>query len=165
MAQKVYLGLGSNGENAKASLEEALAGLDTLCGVRLVQCSTMYHTEPQGFRDQPWFTNCVCECAVEGLDPESMLRQCLALEEKLGRVRDPTKPRFGPRVIDIDLLLFGDITWQSETLLLPHPRMHTRAFVLYPLWEIAPTCLLYGKSLSWHLSQFAWRKEGLALYQ
>ncbi len=103
----------------------------------------MYRTEPQDVRDQPWFVNSVVRFKV-GSDiwaPEGLLSALQAVEAKMGRVRDV--PR-GPRIIDLDLLLFGDVVMQGEYLTLPHPRMMRRAFVLVPLRDIAPGLLLPG---------------------
>lgn len=108
--------------------------------------SPIYMTEPQGpVKDQPWFANCVVRFKV-GSDiwaPEGLLSTLQAVEAKMGRDRDSETPG-GPRRIDLDLLLFGEVAMEGEYLTLPHPRMLERAFVLVPLRDIAPGLALAG---------------------
>jgi 2-amino-4-hydroxy-6-hydroxymethyldihydropteridine diphosphokinase len=99
-------------------------------------------TEPQGVREQPWFANQVIKLAcTSGWTPLELLQSLLAVETRLGRVRTT---RWGPRVIDLDLLLFGNTVCHDPRVILPHPRMLTRAFVLIPLLEIEPELVLPG---------------------
>ncbi len=93
-------------------------------------------TEPQDLKEQPWFHNQVLEVFCKQWNPHDLLQRLLSVENELGRTRNG--PRFGPRVIDIDLLVFGSEIIQSKELQIPHPRMRKRAFVLVPLAEIAP---------------------------
>jgi len=137
--------LGSNLGDGEANIEEALQRLEHY-GDDLVfdAQSPLYKTEPQGLKDQPWFTNCVVRFKV-GSDiwaPEGLLSTLQAVEAKMGRDRDGAPG--GPRNIDLDLLLFGDVLMQGEYLTLPHPRMLERAFVLVPLRDIAPGLVLPG---------------------
>lgn len=132
MHKIVYLSLGSNLGDRAANLRSAIHKLADLGAVKAV--SAFYETEPVGLTAQPWFLN----CAVK-LDTEKMPRQLLAgvlnLEQEMGRQR---KQKNGPRIIDIDILLFGTSIIDTHGLTIPHPRLHERRFVLEPLVEIAP---------------------------
>lgn len=135
------------------NLVRAVAALAALPGVVVGTVSSVYRTEPQGYRDQPWFANQVArlECGP-GVTPEGLLDDLLAVERAMGRRRayspedgpggmegaPDASLRYAPRTIDIDLLLFGDAVRDTLRLTLPHPRMRERAFVLVPLHEIAP---------------------------
>ncbi len=130
---RAYLGLGSNmGDRPRmlASAVELLAGPD----LRVVRRSRVYETPPWGKTDQPPFLNQVIEVNT-ALGPEALLGRCLQVEQRLGRVR---AERWGPRTIDVDLLLYGDVVARRPDLTVPHPEMRRRAFVLVPLAEIAP---------------------------
>lgn len=136
-----FVGLGSNMGDAEANLIQALERIRGLSGVTSVIPSSVYLTEPQGLKDQPWFANMVArlECAVDRLGPEDLMRALLAIESSLGRVRTL---RNGPRVIDLDLLMYGQAVMDTPVLTLPHPRITERAFVLVPLLELAPDLIL-----------------------
>ncbi len=127
-----YLGLGANLGDREANLRETLQMLQRYGELLVV--SSIYETAPWGYLDQPDFLNCVCAIATE-LDPAALLIATQGVERELGR-----RPnfRFGPRLIDVDILLFGDTVFESDDLEIPHPRMTQRAFVLVPLAEIAP---------------------------
>jgi len=129
----VYLSLGSNIGDRAANLARAVAGLATR-GVRVVRESSLYETEPVEMREQAWFLNCVVEAETE-LMPRQLMRGLLEIERSLGRKRRVPK---GPRVIDMDILLFGSSVVRAEELEIPHPRMAERRFVLVPFAEIAP---------------------------
>jgi 2-amino-4-hydroxy-6-hydroxymethyldihydropteridine diphosphokinase len=133
---RVFLGLGSNIGERERALEHALALLAER-GFSVVRQSSLYLTEPVGGPPQDWYLNMVAEgtCA---LLPEELLSACLDVEQGLGRAREV---RWGPRTIDIDLLLYGDERRATAALALPHPRLHERQFVLVPLVEIAPELL------------------------
>ena len=164
--ERIFLGLGSNSPDARSLLESGCRALGFLPEVRMVACSRFYRTEPQDFRDQPWFTNCVAELRAGSVwTPERLLRAALAIESRHGRVRDGGAPRFGPRTLDIDLLLFGGRTSSAPDCILPHPRMLRRAFVLVPLQELAPDLVLAGEPLSRHLARLLYRLEGTAIHQ
>jgi 2-amino-4-hydroxy-6-hydroxymethyldihydropteridine diphosphokinase len=122
-------GFGDRAENLREALRR-LAGLG-----RVVAVSGFYDTEPVGFVDQPRFLNAAALVETE-LGPLELLRGLLGTEREMGRDR-ATAPAKGPRVIDLDLLLYGDLVMESAELTLPHPAMHERAFVLEPLKEIA----------------------------
>ncbi len=135
---RVYLGLGSNQGNRATLLEDALARLEASARVRVTKRSSLYETAPVGVTDQPWFLNLVVEVETV-LDPPHLLDLVLAVERGLGRVRTQ---RWGPRTVDIDILLFGTVQMQTPSLTIPHPEMTRRRFVLEPLLEIAPDAAL-----------------------
>lgn len=142
MTHLAYVSMGSNMGTAEDHLRNARAELNAHPDFKIAAVSSIYSTEPQGYKDQPWFMNQVVmlNCA-ESATPESLLAFLLDTEKKLGRVRDKNN-RFGPRCIDLDLLLFDDLTRYSQELALPHPRMAERAFVLVPLVELQPAIRL-----------------------
>lgn len=127
------LGLGSNLGRRAAHLARA-RGLLERQGVRILRASAIYETEPVDHADQPWFLNQVLEVVSE-IDPPALLRLAKSIEAEMKR--RPAAPK-GPRVIDIDILLAGDLVVDAPDLVIPHPRLHLRNFVLAPLREIAP---------------------------
>jgi len=131
---RTYLSLGSNLGDRAGRLREAIGKLSALG--KVTNCSSFYETEPVEFTNQPEFLNCVVEFETL-LRPEALLEGILRIEREMGRDR-ATQPAKGPRIIDIDILLAGDAVVNSEELVLPHPAMHLRRFVLEPLAEIAP---------------------------
>lgn len=132
MASRVYLSLGSNlGERAE-NLREAQRRIASIG--RIIKVSSVYETEPVDFTEQPWFLNSVLEIESE-FGPPQLMVEILRIEREMGRRR--AQPR-GPRLIDIDILMFGNEVIQSCELTVPHPAMQTRRFVLEPLAEIAP---------------------------
>lgn len=128
-----YLSLGSNLGDREQNLAEAVRRL-TKNGVTVTRQSSLYETEPQDVRDQPWFLNMVIAANTVHL-PEKLLRAALGVEASMGRIRFN---RSGPRIIDIDILLLDDLIFSSGELQIPHPRMTNRRFVLEPLLEIEP---------------------------
>lgn len=132
MKKIVYLSLGSNLGDRQSNLRNAIARLLELGNV--LEVSSLYETEPVEFIDQPWFLNCAVALRTE-LIPREFLAGLLAIERSLGRER--TQPK-GPRLIDIDILLYGAATIKTPQLTVPHPAMQERRFVLEPLAEIAP---------------------------
>ncbi len=136
-AESTYLGLGSNLGNRTANL---CAGLDALGGAGLTirSVSSFYLAEPEDSarNDDPWYVNSVVAVG-DATDASELLQLCLEIEQRHGRVRDKSgRPR--PRRLDVDILMFGDVTIDEPSLRVPHPRMHERRFVLEPLSEIAP---------------------------
>ncbi len=129
-----YVGLGANLGDRLGSLREAVRLLDTVQGIEVKRCSPVYETEPVGGPPQGRFLNAVLDMEIY-LAPELLLERCKAVENAMGRERTG---RWGPRTIDIDILLYGDSIVRSETLEIPHPLMHERAFVLAPFADLAP---------------------------
>lgn len=129
-----YLGLGSNIGDRQANIIEAIKRLNAIPGIVIVNRSSIYETEPIGYKDQGWFINAVIG-AKTSLSPRNLLDVCLRIEGEMGRIRRTEK---GPREIDIDILLYGDLAVDEAGLKIPHPFMHVRRFVLVPLLEIAP---------------------------
>ncbi len=131
-ASTVFLGLGANLGDREANLRRAV---DLLAqGVRILNVSPIYETDPVGYLDQPPFLNAVAR-GITAWSPESLLDLAKAIEARMGR---EATVRFGPRPIDIDLLLYDDRIMDTERLTLPHPRLAERAFVLVPLNDLAP---------------------------
>jgi 2-amino-4-hydroxy-6-hydroxymethyldihydropteridine diphosphokinase len=133
--ERVFIGLGTNvGADLQRNLREGLAAISNLPQTELVRVSSFYNTEPWGAPDQPRFLNAVAEIRTE-LEPLPLLRALKELESKLGRV--PTY-RWGPRVIDFDIILYGQRVVKLPGLEIPHPHYRERDFVMTPLREIAP---------------------------
>src|ERR1700734_2809617 len=137
---RVVLALGSNVGDKVNTLCRALRAIAREEGIELTGVSRLYRTAPWGKTDQEWFVN-ACALARTSLKPEALLERVKRLEVELGR--EPTE-RWGPRVIDIDLITYGDVTLKTERLTLPHPELFNRAFVLVPLAEIAPDLMIAG---------------------
>jgi 2-amino-4-hydroxy-6-hydroxymethyldihydropteridine diphosphokinase len=137
-----YVGLGSNLDDPPARVREALAALARLPRTRFVAASRLWSTRPVGPQDQPDFVN-ACAAVLTRLEVVALHDALRALERDLGKV--PPAVRFGPRRIDLDLLVYGDVVHRDEHLEVPHPRLHDRAFVLYPLAEIAPDLPVPGR--------------------
>lgn len=128
-----YIGLGSNQGNSLGSLQEALTMINSHEKIEVIAVSSLYLTEPVGFEDQQWFYNCVARVGTTLL-PKELLNALQSIENVLGRVRTV---RWGPRTVDLDILLYNNIEMSDEHLIIPHPRMTERAFVMVPLAEIA----------------------------
>ncbi len=135
---RAYLGLGSNQGDRVTLLNDALARLAGSGRVRVTKRSSLYETAPVGMTEQPGFLNLVAEVETD-LDPQDLLELALVVERSLGRVRTQ---RWGPRTVDIDILLYGDVRVDTPILAIPHPEMTRRRFVLEPLLEIAPDAAL-----------------------
>ncbi len=140
---RAFVGLGSNLGDSQAILMEAMFALDELPQTSVRAESMLYRTPAWGRTDQPDFINAVVELQTR-LVPEVLLQQLLALERRFGRVR-VDGDRWGPRELDLDLLLHGETVLDTPGLHLPHPRLAERAFVLVPLAEIAPTLEVPGR--------------------
>lgn len=130
--QTVYLGLGTNIGDRKRNLRAAIKAMAP--GARVEAESRVYETPAWGYKDQPDFLNMVVK-AETGLQPDDLLAYLKRIERRLGRI---ATFRWGPRLIDIDILFYGDGVWNSSGLIIPHPRLHERAFVLVPMMDIAP---------------------------
>jgi 2-amino-4-hydroxy-6-hydroxymethyldihydropteridine diphosphokinase len=130
-----YVGLGSNLGDSVGAIRAALAALDAIPGCRVVARSHLYATSPWGRTDQPDFVNAVVALDTT-LSARALLDELLSIERRAGRIRGDD--RWGPRALDLDLLLYGQHSIAESGLQVPHPRLPERAFVLVPLAEIAP---------------------------
>lgn len=131
-----FVSLGSNQGESDKNLQRALKYIECLADVETLRTSSVYWTQPQGVTDQPWFANQVIMVHCGPVwTAQTLLQSLLEIENKLGRVR---LQHWGPRTMDLDLLLYGHLTLSEPNVHIPHPRMHQRAFVLIPLQEIAP---------------------------
>ncbi len=140
--ENVYIGLGSNLADPHAQVEAGLHALAALPDSRLLRRSRLYRSAPWGRTDQPDFVNAAA-LVETGLAPAQLLHALLALERRAGRERDAT--RWGPRVLDLDVLVYGNLVLDEPGLHVPHPHLHERAFVLVPLAEIAPDLNVPGR--------------------
>lgn len=132
----VYIGLGSNLSDPKTQIKQAISQLSQLPDSQLESVASLYLSRPMGPVDQPNFVNTVVQLSTT-LCPETLLTQLQTIENEQGRVR--AGDHWGPRTLDLDILLYGTHTIRSTNLTVPHYGMKTREFVLYPLYEIAPT--------------------------
>jgi 2-amino-4-hydroxy-6-hydroxymethyldihydropteridine diphosphokinase len=137
-----FVGLGANLEDPRAQIARAVELLAAEDGVELVAVSTLRETDPVGYEQQPRFLNGAAELQTS-LAARELLERLLSIERSLGRVRGD-EPRFGPRTIDLDLLLYGDQRIDEPGLEIPHPRLHERRFALEPLAELDPALELPG---------------------
>ncbi len=160
----VYVGLGSNLGDKKHYLTQAERYISALKGIRFIKSSNLYLTEPWGKKDQDWFLNKALYLKCSSYwTPFSFLNKILEIESLIGRER---KVKWGPRKIDIDLLIFGDFVINTDDLVLPHPYLTKRAFVLIPLLEINPSLRLpTGEVLAEELNQLNYRVVGNKIYQ
>jgi 2-amino-4-hydroxy-6-hydroxymethyldihydropteridine diphosphokinase len=140
MNHTVFVGLGSNLADPQAQVLRAMHELDKLPQVRVIKCSSMYRSAPVGYLEQPDFINAVARLQTT-LSPRAMLDELLQLELKFGRTREFIN---APRTLDLDVLLYDELQHHEHGLTIPHPQMHLRAFVLQPLLEIAPDCVIPG---------------------
>ena len=144
----VYLGVGSNLGDKEANCERAIVMLDPY-GVKVTKRSSPIETEPWVVEDQPNFIN-MAVCAETSLEPLELLAALKKIESQLGRAMTCEQQRWGPRLIDLDILLYGDTVLDTPELTIPHRHMHERAFVLGPLKEIAPTAMhpVFNKTIT-----------------
>ncbi len=147
--ERAYLGLGGNLGDPASAMGSALRMLDADPLTEVAAVSSLYRTPPWGKTDQPDFLNATAE-VLTSHSPRELLDLCLEAEQKLKRVR---QERWGPRLIDIDILIFGEMSVHEDGLEIPHPRMLERAFVLAPLAEIAPDFVARGRTLTEHLAR------------
>jgi 2-amino-4-hydroxy-6-hydroxymethyldihydropteridine diphosphokinase len=138
---RVYIGLGSNLGDREATIRAALARLGGEDDIRVVRVSSLRETDPVGYADQPRFLNGAAELDTD-LAPRELLDRMLAVERQLGRVRGR---RYGPRTVDLDVLLYGDEMIDEPGLVVPHPRLVERRFVLEPLAELDPELVVPGR--------------------
>ena len=136
-----FIALGANLGDPAATVNAAFAALAGLPQSMLTARSALYRTAPVGILDQPEFVNAAARITTQ-LAPEALLDELLAIEQRFGRIR---AERNGPRTLDLDILLYDDLVIDTPRLTLPHPRLHLRAFVLYPLADVAPHLALPGR--------------------
>lgn len=136
-----YIALGANLGDPAATVDAAFKAISALPQTRLVACSALYRTAPVGITEQPEFINAAARVET-ALAPEALLDALLAIEQQFGRVREL---RNGPRTLDLDVLLYDDLVLDTPRLTLPHPRLHLRAFVLYPLADVGPELRIPGR--------------------
>lgn len=141
---KVWIGLGSNVGDRLGHLSRGLGHITRLPGTTVVSVSSVYECEPVGKTDQPWFLNAAAAIDT-GLEPHHLLREFLRIERLCGRER---LERWGPRTLDLDILIYEDRVVCGAGLVIPHPRLRERAFVLLPLAEIAPDLVVPGGTAS-----------------
>jgi 2-amino-4-hydroxy-6-hydroxymethyldihydropteridine diphosphokinase len=162
--KKVYIALGSNIEPRLTYLNKAMEQLAVHDKIEIKDHSSIYETDPVGFVEQDQFLNMVIEVATD-LDPNSLLNVCQSIEQNLGRKRGV---KWGPRTIDLDILVYNQENIETERLILPHPRLHERAFVLIPLAEINPFLYIayFDKNITELLASIpAEDKEGVVKWQ
>jgi 2-amino-4-hydroxy-6-hydroxymethyldihydropteridine diphosphokinase len=131
----VYISVGSNLGHKLENCRNGVTSLASSTDIRLIDQSPIYRTEPVDYQDQDWFVNYVVKIGCD-LDPLSLLNFLKSIEQEAGRVRHPI--RFGPRVLDLDIILYDDVVLDDPGLTIPHPRMHKRRFVLKPICDIDP---------------------------
>jgi 2-amino-4-hydroxy-6-hydroxymethyldihydropteridine diphosphokinase len=159
----VYIGVGSNLGNKVGNCLRAIEAVLADGRNRIVQCSPLYQTEPVGKKEQGWFINGVFAMETS-MGPADLLEFLLGVEKMMGRVRTE---RWGPRLIDLDILIFGQKVINEGVLQIPHPRLHERRFVLVPLRDIAPDLMhpLLGKTISQILADLPGEEKVLRLPQ
>lgn len=138
------LGLGSNVGEKQRNILRAVEGIRTLKSTQVVAVSRMFQTPPWGKTDQDWFVN-ACASVRTRLSPHDLLDACLGIERAMGRER---REKWGPRVIDIDVLVYGDVEINDERLVVPHPLLTQRAFVLAPMADVAGDLVVNGKTVA-----------------
>lgn len=145
---RVFLSLGSNLGDRLSNIQQAVSTLSMLDEINVVKTSSFYETEPWGNKKQEWFVNCAIAIDTV-LSPQELLNKCQQIELTLGRIRNQ-KERWQERAIDIDILMYDDLIMTSSNLVIPHPYMHERAFVLIPMLEVKPDLVhpVFKKSVS-----------------
>jgi 2-amino-4-hydroxy-6-hydroxymethyldihydropteridine diphosphokinase len=158
---RVFIGLGSNLGDRERFIRQAVEEIARMPETRLVRVSSLYDSEPVGVQDQPVFLNAVGIFETE-LEPRELLWHLQLVERRLGRVR---AKRWGPRTVDLDILLYGDLVIEQEDLVVPHPELENRAFVLIPLFELDPELVHpgTGQKIREHLK--ATRARGSVRYK
>ena len=157
-----YIGLGSNLDNPAAHLRRAFTELAALPGTRLLAQSRIYQSKPLGSPDQPDYLNAVVVLRTR-LEPLELLGHLRALEQQQGRQR-ASELHWGPRCLDLDILVYDDVSMHTPELTLPHPGAHQRSFVLYPLAELAPELLIPGHGSVRELREHC-RTPAIELYE
>lgn len=157
MANIAYIGIGSNLGSPLENCRKAMTRLEEHPEIKVIARSSFYETEPVGRTDQDWFLNTAVEIATD-LEPDSLLKSLLGIEKAMGRIR---KEKWGPRIIDLDLLLYENQVIKTLSLEVPHPEMTKRRFVLAPLSELVPGYVhpLEKKTIQHLLSQLPQDKK------
>ncbi|ATP38639.1 2-amino-4-hydroxy-6-hydroxymethyldihydropteridine diphosphokinase [Solibacillus sp. R5-41] len=158
---EVYLSIGTNIGEREKNLQQAVQALMEQSAVQVKRVSSIYETAAVGYTEQADFLNIAV--AVESpLMAQELLEVCQSIENELGRVREM---RWGPRIIDLDILLYNHENIETESLIIPHPRMYERAFVLVPLQEIAPSDEMIHEKSTRTLQAFNIEQEGVKLWK
>lgn len=155
--EKVYLGLGTNRGSREENLIEAISLL-TKAPLKITAISSIYETEPWGYEEQSDFLNLCLELETK-LAPQELLEECQRIEDEMGRIRDK---KWGPRIIDIDILVYDNREVETAQLTIPHPRIEERAFVLVPLQELNPSLKIRGKRITAYVKEIS--TEGIRDY-
>ncbi|OCL25364.1 2-amino-4-hydroxy-6-hydroxymethyldihydropteridine diphosphokinase [Orenia metallireducens] len=155
----VYLGLGTNLGDREGNLKKAIDLIREFPVTNLLEISKVYETEPWGYNNQDSFLN-LCLKIETQLAPQELLKKCQSVESKLKRKR---LMKWGPRTIDVDILLYGDLDLKEENLIIPHPRIAERAFVLIPLAELDEGLLINGKDITDLIMELG--KDGVEEYK
>ncbi|AIE58606.1 2-amino-4-hydroxy-6-hydroxymethyldihydropteridine diphosphokinase [Bacillus methanolicus] len=161
MKNSAFIALGSNIEDRYTYLKKAVLELDSFDEIKVVSTSSIYETDPVGYEDQDKFLNMVIKVNTS-LGPFELLDTCLDIEQKLGRKREI---KWGPRTIDLDILLYNNENIETENLTVPHPRMKERAFVMIPLMEIRNSTLPVMKKPFDPLLETIANKEGVRIWK
>ncbi len=168
--KSTYISLGSNVKNSEQNLKTALEYINLYPKTKIGLCSKIYLTEPQGDKNQPWFYNQIIRLDYNQNDFDNkneallLLDFLLETEKKMGRIRDINR-RFGPRIIDLDILLFTNEIINSNILTIPHPRMSERAFILIPLQEIAPNLIINDLTINEALGKISYQIKQNKIFQ
>ncbi|MGM0370282.1 MAG: 2-amino-4-hydroxy-6-hydroxymethyldihydropteridine diphosphokinase [Bacillota bacterium] len=149
--ETVYLGLGTNIGAKEKNLRKAVNLLKQTPGLKLIQVSSIYETAPWGYEEQNNFLNLCLELKTE-LEPQELLTVCQKVENDLGRVRNK---KWGPRIIDVDILTYDDLKINTPKLIIPHPRIKERAFVLVPLQDLNTNLLIDGHRIEEYLAEIS----------
>ena len=160
----VYISVGSNLGRRLVNCRKGIVALTRSAAIRWLDQSRIYQTEPVDYRTQDWFINCVVKMEA-ALDPLSLLDLVKSIERQAGREGDSV--RFGPRVLDLDIVLYDDIVFNHPRLVIPHPRMHKRRFVLKPICDIDPTILhpVFNQSMQSLLDKLPQEGQRIAVYR
>jgi len=149
LVSTAYIGLGSNLKNPQEQIQSALQNLNLHPGIQVDKTSGLWCSKPLGPQDQPDFINAVTRVNTS-LCPDQLLVALKSIEQRQNRIKDR---HWGPRTIDLDILLFDDISFSSKTLTIPHIEMTLRNFVLLPLQQLAPNTLIKGKTLGYWIDR------------